>query len=180
MKARLRKKYEEEIIPALMTEFQYKNKMQVPKIEKVIINACLSEAVQDAKILNRYQDDISQIVGQKAVITRAKKAIANFKLREGVPIGIRVTLRQNHMYEFFDRLVNVALPRVRDFKGVSFKSFDGNGNYSMGLTEHVIFPEIDPNKVDKIRGMNISIVTSAKTDQEGRSLLKHMGMPFRK
>ena len=179
-KARLQNKYESEVIPALMTEFGYKNKMEVPRLNKIIVNACLSEAVQDAKILQRYQEEISRITGQHAVLTRAKKSIANFKLREGIPIGIRVTLRKKHMFEFFDRLVNVALPRVRDFKGVSTKAFDGKGNYSLGITEHVIFPEIDPNKVEKVRGFNINVITSAKTDQESRSLLKSMGMPFRK
>ena len=179
-RARLYKKYLEEVIPNLMTELGYKNKMQVPRLEKIVVNACLSEAVQDNKILTKYQEDISQITGQRAVITRAKKAIANFKLRKGIPIGIRVTLRHNRMYEFFDRLVNVALPRVRDFKGVSFKAFDGQGNYSLGITEHVIFPEIDPNKADKVRGFNINMITSAKSDGESRSLLAKLGMPFRK
>lgn len=179
-KPRLREKYERDVVPALMAEFGYKNKMQVPKIQKVVVNASMSDAVSDPKILQKFQEDLTLITGQKAVLTRAKKAISNFKLRAGIPIGARVTLRRAHMYEFLDRLMNVALPRVRDFKGVSAKAFDGRGNYSLGIIEHVIFPEIDPNKVEKSRGFNVAIVTSATTDKEAKALLDHIGMPFRK
>jgi large subunit ribosomal protein L5 len=177
--ARLKEYYIKEVIPALMREFKYKNPMEIPKIEKIVVNMGLGEAIQNAKILDSAVEELSAIVGQKPVITKAKKSIATFKLRQGMSIGCRVTLRKDRMYEFFDRLVNVALPRVRDFRGISPKSFDGRGNFSLGLEEQIIFPEIDYDKVDKIRGMNISIVTTAKTDDEARFLLRLMGMPFR-
>ena len=162
----------------MKSEFGYKNSMQVPKLEKITINVGLGEATQNIKALDSTVAEITAIAGQKPVITRAKKAIANFKLREGVPIGCMVTLRRDRMYEFLDRLIHVALPRVRDFKGVSDRSFDGRGNYSLGLREQIIFPEINPDKVEKARGMTVTITTTAKTDPEGRALLKHLGMPF--
>jgi large subunit ribosomal protein L5 len=177
--ARLKELYNKEIIPKLMQDFSYKNIMQVPKLEKIVINMGLGEAIQNVKILDSAVVELATIAGQKAVITKAKKSIASFKLRQGMPIGCMVTLRREKMYEFLDRLVNVSLPRVRDFKGVSGKAFDGKGNYSMGVKEQLIFPEINYDKVDKIKGMNITIVTSAKNDEEGRALLKLMGMPFR-
>ena len=173
------KKYREECIPLLMKQFGYKNIMQVPKIEKIVLNTSMKEATQDAKILDKAASDMEQIAGQKSVLTLAKKSISNFKLRAGQPIGCCLTLRHKRMYEFLNRLVNVALPRVRDFKGVSKKAFDGNGNYTLGLTEHVIFPEIQYDKVEHPMGMNITFVTTAKTDEEGRALLTVMGMPFR-
>ena len=176
--ARLKTKYQNEVIPALMKEFAYKNVMQVPKLEKITLNVGVGEATQNIKLLDSAVAEITVITGQKPVITRAKKAIANFKLREGVPIGCTVTLRRDRMYEFLDRLIHVALPRVRDFKGISDRSFDGRGNYSLGLREQIIFPEIQVDKVEKARGMTVSITTTAKTDQEGRALLKFMGMPF--
>jgi large subunit ribosomal protein L5 len=175
---RLKQKYDEQVVPAMKSEFGYKNSMQVPKLEKITINVGLGEATQNIKALDSTVAEIAAIAGQKPVITRAKKAIANFKLREGVPIGCMVTLRRDRMYEFLDRLIHVALPRVRDFKGVSDRSFDGRGNYSLGLREQIIFPEINPDKVDKARGMTVTITTTAKTDPEGRALLKHLGMPF--
>ena len=175
---RLRKKYAEEVVPALMKEFGYKNALQVPRLEKITVNTCLSEAVQNVKILDTAVAEVTAVTGQKPVVTKAKKAIANFKLREGVPIGCAVTLRRERMYEFLDRLIHVALPRVRDFRGVSDRSFDGRGNYSLGVREQVIFPEIQVDKVDKTRGLTISIVTTAKTDSEGKALLRHLGMPF--
>ena len=162
----------------MKSEFGYKNSMQVPKLEKITINVGLGEATQNIKALDSTVAEITAIAGQKPVITRAKKAIANFKLREGVPIGCMVTLRRDRMYEFLDRLIHVALPRVRDFKGVSDRSFDGRGNYSLGLREQIIFPEINPDKVEKARGMTVTITTTARTDPEGRALLKHLGMPF--
>jgi large subunit ribosomal protein L5 len=177
--ARLKEVYIKEIIPQLMKEFGYKNVMQVPKLEKIVINMGLGEAIQNVKILDSAAEEISSISGQKAVITKAKKSIASFKLRQGMPIGCMVTLRKERMYEFLDRLMNISLPRVRDFKGVSGKGFDGRGNYSLGIKEQLIFPEIDYDKVDKVKGLNISIVTTAKTDEEGKSLLKILGMPFR-
>jgi len=177
--ARLKEVYTKEIIPQLMKEFGYKNVMQVPKIEKIVINMGLGEAIQNVKILDSAAEEISTISGQKAVITKAKKSIASFKLRQGMPIGCMVSLRKDRMYEFLDRLMNISLPRVRDFKGVSGKGFDGRGNYSLGIKEQLIFPEIDYDKVDKVKGLNISIVTTAKTDEEGKSLLKILGMPFR-
>ncbi len=176
--ARLKTKYQNEVIPAMMKEFAYKNVMQVPKLEKITLNVGVGEATQNIKVLDSAVAEITVITGQKPVITRAKKAIANFKLREGVPIGCTVTLRSDRMYEFLDRLIHVALPRVRDFKGISDRSFDGRGNYSLGLREQIIFPEIQVDKVEKARGMTVSITTTAKTDQEGRALLKFMGMPF--
>jgi large subunit ribosomal protein L5 len=177
--ARLKEQYQEKVIPALMKEFNYRNIMEVPKLEKVVINMGLGEAIQNAKVLDSAQSELGAITGQKPVVTKAKKSIANFKLRAGMPIGCKVTLRRNRMYEFFDRLVNVALPRIRDFKGVSGKSFDGRGNYALGIREQIIFPEIDYDKIDKIKGMNIVITTTAKSDEEGKALLKMMGMPFR-
>ena len=176
--ARLKDKYHDEVIPAMMQEFGYKNAMQVPRLQKVTVNVGLGEATQNIKVLDSAVAEITAITGQRPVITRAKKAIANFKLREGVPIGCMVTLRRERMYEFLERLIHVALPRVRDFKGVSDRSFDGRGNYSLGLRDQIIFPEIQADKVDKARGMTISITTTAKTDDEGRRLLKLMGMPF--
>ncbi len=177
--ARLRQHYLKSVIPALTKEFGYKNVMAVPKIQKVSVNIGLGEATQNAKLMDGAVNELSQIAGQKPVVTKAKKSIAAFKLREGMSIGAMVTLRGDRMYEFLDRLMNVALPRVRDFRGVSSKSFDGRGNYTLGVRDQLIFPEIDYNKVEKVKGMNISITTSAKTDAEGLALLKHMGMPFR-
>lgn len=175
---RLKKKYQEEVIPAMMKEFGYKNPLQVPRLEKITLNVGLGEAIQNIKVLDAAVAEVVAIAGQKPVITRAKKAIANFKLREGVPIGCMVTLRRERMYEFLDRLIHVALPRVRDFRGVSDRSFDRRGNYSLGLREQIIFPEIQADKVEKARGLSVSIVTTAKTDKEGKALLKYMGMPF--
>jgi large subunit ribosomal protein L5 len=176
--ARLKQKYQDEVIPAMMQEFSYQNTMQVPRLEKITVNVGLGEATQNIKALDTTVAEITAITGQKPVVTRAKKAIANFKLREGVPIGCMVTLRRERMYEFLDRLIHVALPRVRDFKGISERSFDGRGNYSLGLREQIIFPEIQADKVEKSRGMTVSIITTAKTDHEGRRLLKLLGMPF--
>jgi large subunit ribosomal protein L5 len=175
---RLKQKYQEEVLPGMMKEFGYKNSMQVPRLEKITVNVGLGEATQNIKVLDTAVAEVTAITGQKPVVTRAKKSIANFKLREGVPIGCMVTLRQDRMYEFLDRLIHVALPRVRDFKGVSDRSFDGRGNYSLGLREQIIFPEIQADKVEKTRGMTVSFVTTAKTDSEGRTLLKLLGMPF--
>jgi len=172
--------YINEAIPALKEEFGYKNAMQLPKIEKIVLNMGLGEAVQNPKIVEGAAEELTKIAGQKAVVTKAKKSIATFKLREGMPIGCRVTLRGDRMFDFFSKLVNIALPRVRDFRGLSPKTFDGRGNFSMGVKEQIIFPEIDYDKIDKIKGLNITIVTSAKTDDEARFLLKTMGMPFRK
>jgi large subunit ribosomal protein L5 len=177
--ARLRKVYLERVVPALVKEFGYKNVMAVPKIDKVAVNIGLGEATQNAKLMDGAVNELGQIAGQKPIITKAKKSIAAFKLREGMAIGTMVTLRGDRMYEFLDRLMNVALPRVRDFRGVSSKSFDGRGNYTLGIKDQLIFPEIDYNKVEKVKGMNISITTTARTDAEGLALLKHMGMPFR-
>jgi large subunit ribosomal protein L5 len=176
--ARLKTRYQETVVPAMTKEFGYKNVMQVPRLEKITINVGVGEATQNAKAVDAAVAEITAIAGQKPVVTRAKKAIANFKLREGMPIGCMVTLRRERMYEFLDRLIHVALPRVRDFKGVSPRSFDGRGNYSLGLAEQIIFPEIQADKVEKSRGMTISITTSARTDDEGRALLRHFGMPF--
>ncbi|MGH7827410.1 MAG: 50S ribosomal protein L5 [Candidatus Binatia bacterium] len=176
--ARLKKRYQDEVVPAMMKEFGYKNSMQVPRLEKIALNVGLGEATQNIKVVDTTVAELTAITGQRPVVTRAKKAIANFKLREGVPIGCMVTLRRERMYEFLDRLIHVALPRVRDFKGVSERAFDGRGNYSLGLREQIIFPEIQADKVEKTRGLTVSIITSAKTDQEGRALLKHLGMPF--
>ncbi len=179
MAARLREKFAKEVAPALIKEFSLKNPMAVPRLEKIVINIGVGEATQNAKALDPAVNELGQITGQKPVVTRAKKSIAAFKVREGQPIGAMVTLRGERMYEFLDRLVNVALPRVRDFRGVSTHSFDGRGNYTLGLKEQLMFPEIDYAKVDKSRGMNVTIVTTARNDNEGRALLKHMGMPFR-
>lgn len=177
--ARLQELYTKEMVPQLIKDFTYKNIMEVPKLEKIVVNMGLGEAIQNIKILDSAVEELALITGQKAVITKAKKSIASFKLRQGMPIGCMVTLRKDRMYEFLDRLVNVSLPRVRDFKGVSPKGFDGKGNYSLGVKEQLIFPEINYDKVDKIKGLNITIVTSAKSDEEGRALLRLMGMPFR-
>ncbi len=176
----LKEFYYNDCVPALKEEFGYTNIMQVPKLEKIVLNMGLGEAVQNPKIVEGAAQELTLIAGQKAVVTNAKKSIAGFKLREGMPIGCRVTLRGEKMYDFFSKLVNVALPRVRDFRGVSPKAFDGRGNYSLGVKEQIIFPEIDYDKIDKIKGLNISIVKSAGTNQEGLSLLRLMGMPFRK
>jgi large subunit ribosomal protein L5 len=178
--ARLKEIYQNELVPKLKEELQLKNVMEVPRVEKVVVNMGLGEAIQNVKILESAVEELSRITGQKAVITRAKKSIAQFKLREEMPIGVMVTLRRDRAYEFLDRLINVALPRVRDFKGVSAKAFDGRGNYTLGIREQLIFPEIDIEEIDKIKGMNVTIVTSARTDEEGRALLTGMGMPFRK
>ena len=178
--ARLKELYRNELAPRLMQELQLKNAMEVPRVEKVVINMGLGEAIQNIKVLESAVEELSRITGQKAVITRAKRSIASFKLREGMPIGCMVTLRRERAFEFLDRLINVALPRVRDFKGVSPKGFDGRGNYTLGIREQLIFPEIDLEKIDKVKGLNISIVTSARTDEEGRALLAALGMPFRK
>lgn len=177
--ARLLEKYKKEIVPALKTEFKYKNIMQVPKLEKIVLNVSSAEALTDPKILETAQKEIATITGQKPVITKASKSIAGFKLREGQKLGVAVTLRREKMYEFLDRLISMALPRVRDFRGLSSKAFDGRGNYTLGLKEQIVFPEINFDKVDKTRGMNITIVTTAKTDEEGRALLRHLGLPFR-
>jgi large subunit ribosomal protein L5 len=178
-KPRLKDLYQKNVVPALVKEFGYKNPMAVPKLEKVSLNVGLGEATQNPKLMDGAVNELNQIAGQRAVICKAKKSIAAFKLRENMAIGCMVTLRGDRMYEFLDRLFNVALPRVRDFRGVSNKSFDGRGNYTLGLKDQLIFPEIDYNKVEKIKGMNICITTTAKTDQEGLALLKHLGMPFR-
>src|SRR5258708_4386469 len=177
--ARLRHVYKDRVIPALVKEFGYKNVMGVPKVEKVAINIGLGEATQNAKLMDGAVNELSAIAGQKPVITKARKSIAAFKLREGMPIGTMVTLRGDRMYEFFDRLVNISLARVRDFRGISSKSFDGRGNYTLGLKDQLIFPEIDYSRVEKTKGMNICITTTASSDAEGLALLRHMGMPFR-
>lgn len=177
--ARLRDKYRKEVVPALRQRFNYENVMQVPGIEKVVVNMGVGEAIQNSKAMDAAVADLAQITGQKPLVTRAKKSIANFKLRAGMPIGAKVTLRGERMWDFLDRLMNVALPRVRDFRGVSSKSFDGRGNYALGLKEQLIFPEIEYDKIDKIRGMDVVIVTTAKTDEEAKELLKQLGMPFR-
>ncbi|ADD03195.1 ribosomal protein L5 [Thermoanaerobacter mathranii subsp. mathranii str. A3] len=178
--SRLREKYQKEVVPALMERFGYKNIMQVPKLEKVVINIGVGEAKENPKALEAAVQDLTMIAGQKPVITRAKRSISNFKIRKGMPIGVKVTLRGERMYEFLDKLFNIALPRVRDFKGVSPNSFDGRGNYALGIKEQLIFPEIDYDKIDKIRGMDIIIVTTAKTDEEAKGLLELLGMPFAK
>lgn len=177
--ARMEEQFKNDVVPALMQKFDYKNVMQVPKVEKIVVNVGLGEAIQNAKALDATVEDIQQITGQKPVVTRAKKSIAGFKLREGMPIGVKVTLRGERMYHFMDKLFNVALPRVRDFRGVSPKAFDGRGNYTLGLKEQLIFPEIDYDKIDKVRGMDIVFVTTAQTDEEARELLGQLGMPFR-
>ncbi len=178
--ARLKEQYEKEMLPELQKELQLKNKMEVPRVEKVVINMGLGEAILNIKVLESAVEELGRIAGQKAVITRAKRSIAQFKLREDMPIGCAVTLRRDRAYEFLDRLINVALPRVRDFKGISPKAFDGRGNYTLGVREQIIFPEIELDKIDKVKGLNVTIVTSAKTDEQGRALLTRMGMPFRK
>jgi len=172
--------YQNECVPQLMKEFGYKNIMEVPKLTKISLNMGLGEAVQNSKIVESASQEMTLLAGQKAVVTKAKKSIAGFKLREGMPIGCRVTLRQDRMFDFLSKLINISLPRVRDFRGVSPKGFDGRGNYSMGIKEHIVFPEIDYDKIDKIKGLNITITTTAKTDEEGRFLLRALGMPFRK
>ncbi len=179
MAARLRERYRQEVLPALMRELGYRNTLAVPRLEKIVLNMGLGEATQNPKLLDSAVEELAAISGQKPVVTRAKKAIANFKLREGVAIGAMVTLRGERMYEFLDRLVNVALPRVRDFKGVADRAFDGRGNYSLGLREQVIFPEINLDKVDKIKGLTVVICTTARSDAEGKALLRALGMPFR-
>jgi large subunit ribosomal protein L5 len=177
--SRLKDMYQAEIVPKLRSDFNYKNVMEVPKITKIVLNMGLGEAIQNIKILDSAALELNAISGQKSVITKAKKSIATFKLRQGMPIGCMVTLRSERMYEFLDKLMNVSLARVRDFKGVSGKAFDGKGNYTLGIKEQLIFPEINYDSVDKIKGLNITIVTSAKSDEEGKALLKYMGMPFR-
>lgn len=179
MVPRLKKAYDERIAPQLLTDLSFKNRYQAPRVEKIVLNMGLGEAIQNSKVLDSAVSELGAITGQKPVVTRSKKAIANFKLRENMPIGAMVTLRGSRMYEFLDRLLSVALPRVRDFKGVSDKGFDGRGNYSLGITEQIIFPEIDIDKIDKIKGLTISIVTTARTDSEGKALLTALGMPFR-
>lgn len=176
--ARLKEFYTNEVAEKVQKEFGIKNPMAVPRIQKIVLNMGLGEAVQNAKIMDGAVEELSALAGQRAVVTKAKKSIANFKLREGVPIGARVTLRGNRMYEFLDRLMNIALPRVRDFRGVPTKAFDGRGNYTLGVRDHLIFPEIDYSKVDKPKGMNITIVTSASNDEQARALLRELGMPF--
>jgi large subunit ribosomal protein L5 len=177
--SRLKERYEKDVAPALKKEFGYPNVMAIPKIEKIVVNMGLGEATQNAKIVDTGADEVSRITGQKPVVTRAKKSIAQFKVRKGMPIGSMVTLRGERMWDFLDRLISVALPRVRDFRGVSAKGFDGRGNYTLGLKDQLLFPEIDYMKVDKARGMNISVVTTAKSDEESRKLLQLLGMPFR-
>ncbi|RKX65790.1 MAG: 50S ribosomal protein L5, partial [Thermodesulfobacteriota bacterium] len=177
---RLREYYEKKVVPLLMKEFGYKNSMQVPKLVKIVLNMGVGEATQNIKILDAAVEELALIAGQRPVIRRAKKSIAAFKLRAGMPIGCKVTLRRDRMYDFFDKLVNFALPRVRDFKGVSDRAFDGRGNYTLGIKEHIIFPEIDYDKIDKVKGMNITFVTTAKTDEEAKVLLEKLGLPFRR
>jgi len=179
MTPRLKEKYTKDIIPAMMKEFSYKNVMQVPKIQKVVLNVGLGEAIQNIKLLEAAQKELAKITGQKAVITKAKKSIATFKLREGMPIGCKVTLRGNTMYEFLDRLISIALPGIRDFRGISGKSFDGRGNYALGIREQFIFPEIDYDKVEMVHGLDIIMCTSAGTDKESKALLRMLGIPFR-
>jgi len=180
MASRLKEKYQQEVVPALQKEFNYKNPMQVPTIHKVVVNIGMGEAIQNARAMDAAVSDLSVITGQRPVITRAKRSVAAFKLREGMQIGCMVTLRGERMYYFLDKLMNVALPRLRDFQGVSSEAFDGRGNYTLGLREQLVFPEIDYDKIDKVRGMEVSIVTTARTDEEGRRLLRLMGMPFKK
>jgi large subunit ribosomal protein L5 len=177
--SQLKTYYQETVVPKLKEQFSYTNPMQIPKIEKVVINMGLGEAIHNIKIIDSAVEELKQISGQQPVVTRAKKSIAAFKLREGMPIGCMVTLRKNRMYDFLNKLINVALPRVRDFRGISGKAFDGAGNYSLGIKEQLIFPEIDYDKIDKIKGLNVSIVTTAKSNKEGKALLKLMGMPFK-
>jgi large subunit ribosomal protein L5 len=177
--SRLKETYEQDLMPALTKEFRYTSPMEVPRLEKIVLNMGLGEAIQNIKVLDASMEELALIAGQRPVVTRARKSIASFKLREGMPIGCMVTLRRGRMYDFFDKLVNVALPRVRDFRGLSDKALDGRGNFTVGIKEHIIFPEIDYDKIDKIKGLNITIVTTAKTDEEGKALLKMMGMPFK-
>jgi len=179
MKARLQEYYEKEVVPQLMEEMGYKNPMQVPRLVKIVINMGIGEATQNIKVLDAAVEELAIIAGQRPIIRRAKKSIAAFKLKAGMPIGCKVTLRRERMYDFLDKLIHFALPRVRDFKGLSAKSFDGRGNYSIGIREHIIFPEINYDKIDKIKGMNITFVTTAKTDKEGKALLKKLGLPLR-
>ena len=176
---RLKETYQTDLMPALTKEFRYTSPMEVPRLEKIVLNMGLGEAIQNIKVLDAAMEELTLIAGQRPVVTRARKSIATFKLREGMPIGCMVTLRRGRMYDFFDKLVNVALPRVRDFRGLSDKALDGRGNFTLGIKEHIIFPEIDYDKIDKIKGLNITIVTTAKTDEEGKALLKMMGMPFK-
>jgi len=175
----LKQYYENEVVPKLVEKFKYTNKMQIPKLEKIVLNMGLGDAIQNIKLLDSAAEELSLIAGQKPVVTRAKKSIAAFKLREGMPIGCMVTLRRGKMLDFLNKLMNIALPRVRDFKGISGKSFDGRGNYSLGIKEHIIFPEIEYDKIDQIKGLNVTVVTTANTDAEGKELLKLLGMPFR-
>lgn len=177
--SRLKETYQTDLMPALTKEFRYTSPMEVPRLEKIVLNMGLGEAIQNIKVLDAAVEELTLIAGQRPVVTRARQSIASFKLREGMPIGCMVTLRKGMMYEFFDKLVNVALPRVRDFRGLSDKSLDGRGNFTLGIKEHIIFPEIEYDKIDKIKGLNITIVTTAKTDEEGKALLKMMGMPFK-
>ena len=179
MAPRLKERYQKEVVPSLIKEFNYGNPMAVPRLRKIVVNMGLGEAIQNAKLLDSATHELAQITGQRPVITRARKSIANFKLRKTMPIGAMVTLRGDRMYEFFDRLANVALPRVRDFKGLSTRAFDGRGNYTLGLRDQLVFPEVDYAKVDKVKGMNISIITDARNDTEALALLRHLGMPFR-
>lgn len=176
----LKEQYEKELKPALQKQLNIRNSMDIPKIEKIVLNMGLGDAVQNPKVVDKAAQELTMLSGQRAVVTKAKKSIATFKLRAGMPIGARVTLRKDRMYDFLSKLINIALPRVRDFRGVSAKGFDGRGNFSMGVTEHIIFPEIDYDKIDQIRGLNVTIVTSAKTDEHARALLDSIGMPFRK
>jgi large subunit ribosomal protein L5 len=175
----LKAQYEKEVVPKLLEAFKYENVMEVPKLEKVVVNMGLGEAIQNGKLIDAAVTEIAAITGQKPVVTRAKKSIAAFKLREGMPIGCMVTLRRERMWDFLNRLINISLPRVRDFRGISGKAFDGNGNYTLGIKEQIIFPEVDYDKIDQIKGLNITVVTTAQTDEEGKELLKQLGMPFR-
>jgi large subunit ribosomal protein L5 len=179
-KARLLVRYQVEIVPALVKEFRYANAMEVPRLEKAVVNIGMGEAIQNGRAIDAASADIRQITGQQPIVIRARKSVAAFKLREGMPIGIKVTLRSRRMYDFLDKLINVALPRIRDFRGVDPKAFDGHGNYTLGLREQLVFPEIDYDKIDKLRGLEVCVVTTARTDDEGRALLTHLGMPFRK
>jgi large subunit ribosomal protein L5 len=179
-KSRLAQRYQQEIVPALVKEFRYANAMQVPRLEKVVVNIGMGEAIQNGRAIDAASADIRQITGQQPIVIRARKSVAAFKLRQGMPIGIKVTLRSRRMYDFLDKLINVALPRIRDFRGVDPKAFDGHGNYTLGLREQLVFPEIDYDKIDKLRGLEVCVVTTANTDEEGRALLTHFGMPFRK
>jgi len=179
-KQRLAQRYQDEVVPALVKEFRYANAMEVPRLEKAVVNIGMGEAIQNGRAIDAASADIRQITGQQPIVIRARKSVAAFKLREGMPIGIKVTLRSRRMYDFLDKLINVALPRIRDFRGVDPRAFDGHGNYTLGLREQLVFPEIDYDKIDKLRGLEVCVVTTAKTDDEGRALLTHLGMPFRK